>query len=72
MRVMGRENETDFLFKLEFLKDRNNALGGLAVEVRGRLIGQYDFRPLGQGPRDGDALALPGRKLRGAPVAQVD
>ena len=48
---------------------------GLGVEVAGRLVGEDDQRPLGERPRDRDALALAARELRrpvGEPVAEPD
>src|SRR5205823_4454690 len=41
---------------------------GLAVEVRGRFVGENDLRLAGQRSRDGDALTLPTGKLT-RPVA---
>src|SRR5499427_921925 len=39
---------------------------GAGVKVAGGLVGEDDFRPTGQGPRDGDALLLPAGQLRRA------
>src|SRR6516225_854595 len=39
---------------------------GAGIEVAGGLVGEDDFRPTGQGPRDGDPLLLPAGQLRRA------
>src|SRR5215467_7164754 len=39
---------------------------GAGVEVAGGLVGEDDFRPADQGPRDGDPLLLPAGQLRRA------
>src|SRR5215831_9336447 len=36
---------------------------GAGVEVAGGLVGEDDFRPAGQGPRNGDPLLLPAGQL---------
>ena len=44
---------------------------GLRVERRGRLVAQQDFRPVGQGPGDADALFLTAGELGGVLVAFI-
>jgi hypothetical protein len=48
------------------LQQADDDLAVLAVEGRGRLVGEQQVGLLGQGPGDGDALLLAARQLRGA------
>ena len=44
-------------------------VGGMLVEIAGRLVGEHQRRPVGERPGDGDALLLAAGKL-GRPVVE--
>ncbi len=46
-------------------------IGGLGVEVAGRLVGQKELRRIGEGAGEGDALLFATGKLGGAAVSRL-
>ncbi len=53
----------------QLIERGEDVVGGVDVEIAGRLVGEQDARRIGDRARDGDALLLAARKLR-RPVRQ--
>ena len=57
-----RDGDQDgILFAMEVEEKPSDGLGGAAVEIAGRLVGQEQERPADERPGHGDALPLPAR-----------
>ena len=58
--VVGDQHERGAV-RGQLVQQRDHLAPGLRVQVAGRLVGEDDHRPLGDGACDGDALALTAR-----------
>ena len=56
--------------RVQLVEQRDNLLAGRLIELAGRLVGKQEPRPVGQRPRDRDALHLAARELRRAMPAR--
>ncbi len=61
---MGRDQRGHPGLAHEVQELLEHVLGGLRVEVAGRLVGEKEPRPVGEGAGDGGALLLAAGKLR--------
>jgi len=69
--IVRDENDGCALRAIEFVNDAQNVLSRFRVEVAGRFVAQQDGGIVGERARDGDALLLPSRKLRGKMICAV-
>jgi hypothetical protein len=66
--VVGDHDQAGLVFAVEFAHQVEHRVGGVTIEVAGRLVGE-DARRLGdQRARNGDALTFTAGKLAGAVV----
>ena len=73
--VVGDQDDRDPFLLVELLKDPQDLLAGVRVEVSRRFVGKEQRGTVDQGPGDGHALLLSAGKLRGLVVqvlAQAD
>src|SRR5690606_13395930 len=63
LAAMGRHHERRAVAPAGVVEQREQALGGLEVEVAGRLVREHDARPVRQGACDRDPLLLAAREL---------
>ena len=68
---MRDEDDGDAERFVQAFQQRENLLGRLRVERRGRLVAQQNARVVGEGARNGHALLLSAGKLRGICVGLV-
>ena len=64
VEIVGGHHRSDagLAYKLEKLLE--HPLGGMWIEIAGRLVGKQDFWIIGDGARDSDSLLLAARQLR--------
>ena len=67
---MSDDQHGDAVLPIQALQNVHDLTARFRVEVAGRLIGQQDGRRRDEGARDGHALLLATRELRG-PVRQA-
>ena len=73
--VVGDDEAGRALGPDEVAQDAQDLLGGRAIELAGRLVGEQQRRPGGQGHRERDPLLLAARQLvaeRAAAIRQAD
>jgi hypothetical protein len=67
-----RDEEEVAALALDFLDEFEHLGGHFGIERGGRFVEEHDLRLDGNGPRDGDPLALAAGKLGGAFVGVVE